>query len=255
MLDSLTDEEKKARRAEVNRRNAQKSTGPKSPESKLVTRLNGLKHGAFAKVIDLSDNAGLALLSGEGVADYQAMVAEFAQSIGPRDNVEMGIAQRIADAQWRLLRNSRTQTLFFENCLSDASQIEHPGLEPFMLGAVDTVAATEVAIESKVPQELRREEAALVRLISASLRELQQWRKLNPQPKTPTSRRARIIAPAHGPVEEILKADSGEVAPEPEAAPTPETAHAPQLRGWLPRPTAPLRRAAGQSTVDFVPTQ
>ena len=34
-----------ARQIEANRRNAQKSTGPKSEQGKQATRLNGLKHG------------------------------------------------------------------------------------------------------------------------------------------------------------------------------------------------------------------
>jgi hypothetical protein len=33
---------------EANRRNAQKSTGPRSPEGKAASRLNALKHGVFA---------------------------------------------------------------------------------------------------------------------------------------------------------------------------------------------------------------
>ena len=33
------------RRVEANRRNAQKSTGPKTAEGKAISRLNGVKHG------------------------------------------------------------------------------------------------------------------------------------------------------------------------------------------------------------------
>ena len=43
MADELTDDQKKAKRAEINRENAKKSTGPKSQVGKMSVRLNGLK--------------------------------------------------------------------------------------------------------------------------------------------------------------------------------------------------------------------
>jgi hypothetical protein len=38
----------------ANRRNAQLSTGPKTPEGKAAVRFNGLKHGFYAKQANLS---------------------------------------------------------------------------------------------------------------------------------------------------------------------------------------------------------
>ncbi len=40
---------------EANRRNAQKSTGPKTNEGKEVSRLNVLKHGLLAEMLLLPD--------------------------------------------------------------------------------------------------------------------------------------------------------------------------------------------------------
>jgi hypothetical protein len=45
----MTATETSTKRAEANRRNAQHSTGPRSPEAKNRTRLNALKHGMRAK--------------------------------------------------------------------------------------------------------------------------------------------------------------------------------------------------------------
>jgi hypothetical protein len=39
------------RKAEANRRNALKSTGPKTPEGKAAVRLNALKHGLLSQEI------------------------------------------------------------------------------------------------------------------------------------------------------------------------------------------------------------
>jgi len=36
---------------EANRQNAQKSTGPKTPEGRAAVRLNGVKHGLTAETI------------------------------------------------------------------------------------------------------------------------------------------------------------------------------------------------------------
>ena len=68
MPDQLNPEQKKARRAEINRQNAQKSTGPKSEAGKATSRLNGLKNGSRAIVINLSHAPGIALLTGEDTA-------------------------------------------------------------------------------------------------------------------------------------------------------------------------------------------
>jgi hypothetical protein len=130
MPNQFTPEEKKARRAEVNRQNAKKSTGPKSEAGKAISRLNGLKNGTRAIVINLSHAPGIALLTDDDTAEYQAMVAEYQRTLAPRNRLEAGIIQRIIDAQWRLLRNSRLQSLEMETALEEARDNEHPGLLP-----------------------------------------------------------------------------------------------------------------------------
>ena len=37
------------KKAEANRRNALKSTGPKTPEGKAAVRLNALRHGSYPR--------------------------------------------------------------------------------------------------------------------------------------------------------------------------------------------------------------
>ena len=185
MPNQFSPEEKKARRAETNRQNAQKSTGPKSEAGKAISRLNGLKNGSRAIVINLSHAPGIALLTDDDTAEYQAMVAEYQRTLAPRNRLEAGIIQRIIDAQWRLLRNSRLQSLEMETALEEARENEHPGLPPAAVAEMQAVAANRTCIDAKYIRHLQREEASLMRLITASHRELQSVRKLNPSPAPP----------------------------------------------------------------------
>jgi hypothetical protein len=50
---------------EANRRNAEKSTGPKTPEGKQAVASNAVKHGLFARQLILND---------EDPEEYQALV-------------------------------------------------------------------------------------------------------------------------------------------------------------------------------------
>ena len=49
------------RKAEANRQNALKSTGPKTPEGKAVVRLNAVKHGLLSEQVLLPDEDEAAL--------------------------------------------------------------------------------------------------------------------------------------------------------------------------------------------------
>jgi hypothetical protein len=71
---------------EANRRNAQKSTGPKSAEGKARSRRNGLRHGLAAEVL-IPDEDRLA---------YEAALARWAREAGPDNVVEHHLIRRAA---------------------------------------------------------------------------------------------------------------------------------------------------------------
>jgi len=56
------------RRVDANRRNAQLSTGPRTPQGKAAVRYNGLRHGLTARH---------AVLAGEDPADFEDTIRAF----------------------------------------------------------------------------------------------------------------------------------------------------------------------------------
>jgi hypothetical protein len=77
----------------ANRANAQKSTGPKTPEGKSKSRLNAFRHGITGQVINLPP---------EEMQAYLAFNKEQIQAHAPANPIEKQLAQTIIDTQWRL---------------------------------------------------------------------------------------------------------------------------------------------------------
>ena len=78
----------------ANRRNAKKSTGPKTPEGKAKSAQNATKHGLLS---------GRPLLADEDPAAYEEHRLTLLHELWPETPLEQGIVERIAASQWRLL--------------------------------------------------------------------------------------------------------------------------------------------------------
>jgi hypothetical protein len=83
------------KRIHANRRNARKSTGPKTPGGKAAVRLNSLWHGAFAT--DL-------LLPGEDAKIFAGHRDEFLTLYQPCSQAEEFLVNRMILSSWRLMR-------------------------------------------------------------------------------------------------------------------------------------------------------
>jgi len=89
------------RQLEANRRNALKSTGPRSEAGKRVSRRNALRHGFTAEtVIEPLENPE------EYRAFEDAIVAEYL----PQTPVEQELVHRLASLFWRLRRATSIET-------------------------------------------------------------------------------------------------------------------------------------------------
>jgi hypothetical protein len=93
------------RQFEANRRNALKSTGPKSPEGKRTSRRNALRHGLTAEtVID----------SLEDTEDYRGFEAAIISDYNAETAVERELVLRLASLLWRLRRIIAIETDLFQ---------------------------------------------------------------------------------------------------------------------------------------------
>jgi ABC-type dipeptide/oligopeptide/nickel transport system ATPase subunit len=94
-----------ARQLAANARNARKSTGPKTPQGRDVSKRNALKHGIFSKEV---------LVHGfyfqESSHEFTALFQDFRQSLNPVGPVEEMLVDQIVTAHWRLRRALRAES-------------------------------------------------------------------------------------------------------------------------------------------------
>ena len=90
------------RKAEANRANALKSTGPRTADGKHASSRNSLKHGLTAKVV--------AVVPGEDPQEFQERLDDWLAVADDDDAVGRALARRAAVATWRLDRSVRRET-------------------------------------------------------------------------------------------------------------------------------------------------
>ena len=134
------------RKAEANRRNALKSTGPKTPEGKAAVRLNALKHGLLSREV---------LLPGENEEALRELGERLRAELQPVGELENLLVDRITTAYWRLRRLGRVEAGIFawelyqelaERAEREARDYESSSLE-------ELVAASDTQITDKKKHE------------------------------------------------------------------------------------------------------
>ncbi len=92
------------KKAQANRRNALKSTGPKTPEGKAAIRLNAVKHGLLSQDV---------LLPGEDEAALRELGERLGEELQPIGELESLLVDRIIASHWRLRRLGRVEAGIF----------------------------------------------------------------------------------------------------------------------------------------------
>jgi hypothetical protein len=93
------------RQIEANRRNALKSTGPKTEAGKQVSRRNAVRHGLTAETV-------IGVL--EDAEDYTAFEAAITADYDTQSAVERELVLRLSSLLWRLRRATTIETGLFE---------------------------------------------------------------------------------------------------------------------------------------------
>src|SRR5262249_29634922 len=93
------------RQIEANRRNALKSTGPKTETGKQASRSNAVRHGLTAETV---------ISALEDAEDYKAFEAAITADYDAQSAVERELVPRLASLLWRLRRATTMETGLFE---------------------------------------------------------------------------------------------------------------------------------------------
>ena len=94
------------RQVEANRRNALKSTGPKTEAGKQRSRRNAVRHGLTAEtVVDVLEDP----------EDYKAFEIAVASDFDAQTAVERELVLRLASLLWRLRRATAIDTGLLRN--------------------------------------------------------------------------------------------------------------------------------------------
>lgn len=100
------------KKIDSNRKNALKSTGPKTEEGKKVSRMNALKHGILSQEILLPDEDESALIK---------LREGFNNEFSPVGDIEEILVDRIVSLIWRLKRLGQTEASIFRSYEADNS--------------------------------------------------------------------------------------------------------------------------------------
>jgi len=146
------------RQIEANRRNAEKSTGPKTEAGKQASRCNAVRHGLTAETV---------IGALEDAEDYKAFETAITADYDAQSAVERELVLRLASVLWRLRRATTMETGLFEiqaahlrdyrqnrRLLLDSRDIIHamrrrPDRETTDAGSHDTLSVMEAVPDSE----------------------------------------------------------------------------------------------------------
>ena len=101
-------------RMKANRKNAKKSTGPRTEDGKARVAKNALKHGLLARDT---------VLPGEDPADFDRQLSALEADLQPANSLEFELVRQIADSQWRMRRLTRLETGFIAAAVDETRRL------------------------------------------------------------------------------------------------------------------------------------
>ena len=163
---------------EANRRNAQKSTGPKTPEGKSVASQNALTHGLTAS--RAGNRAVIACEDREAFEHFRDDMLYEYDPIGPTEYI---LTERIINLSWLLRRSERMQTEVVETLISKAASEPAPAtdnqLPDMPLGRI----AVDDFGDTRIIERLSLYERRMERSLFKTRLELQRLQKIRNSPQ------------------------------------------------------------------------
>jgi hypothetical protein len=161
----------------ANRLNAQKATGPRTPEGKAIVSQNAVKHGLFSH----QD-----VISTENQADFDQHRNQMLADLAPVDSMESMLAERIVSLSWRLNRTLCIQNQSIEalknECISwsfpNTEQLQDDDSLSLILGQTFVMDFKNHKALDRLQMYERRIEHSLYRTI-LELQKLRFMRKMN----------------------------------------------------------------------------
>ena len=168
------------RQIEANRRNARKSTGPRSPEGKAASRFNALKTGLDAES---------QVIPSEDPAAFQALIDEYYQRFQPAAPEVRFLVDTLIDCEWQLRRFRKIESQVWEYQLA-GMRSDTPLAQSFS-NARDTFTRLQRRIDSAR------------RSYHRALREIQRLPSARPAPQNAVPAPAPAPDPTPAPSHEI----------------------------------------------------
>jgi hypothetical protein len=186
----------------ANRLNAQKSTGPRTPEGKTVVSQNAVKHGLLAKE---------AVVRGEDPGQFEFYRDQMLGELAPAGQMESVLAERVVSLSWRLQRAERLQTAAFDAMYEEDTTGPlawtkralrakgEPGDDDLILGQMVVADFTHAQVLDRLVMYERRIEHSLYRTM-AELQKQRRLRELEQPTEGQTPERASAVCsvPAWG---------------------------------------------------------
>jgi hypothetical protein len=194
---------------DANRINAQKSTGPKTPEGKAKSRRNALQHGLTAKTCMLAD---------EDPDDLLDLTDELREKFNPQDTDEDFLIERMAKARIRYNRIMPIEASIF-NLRLVVDKAPPPLMEAQGETCQRAWAYMRDANGGNALSKLSRYETTLLREYDRSRQELEKMQKIRAARPTPPPLADELRKEPDPPISPISSATSKPAQP---AVSTPE---------------------------------
>src|SRR6266567_4459800 len=163
------------RQIDANRLNAQKSTGPSTPEGRAAVSLNSLKYGLYAETL---------ILPGEDPAAFEALLDRLDAEHQPATPTEQAFVSQIAMATWRRARIQRMEAAYYKNRHKESIPHDKWYRDLDDTGRLALIAARD-ANAQRVLDSFSRQEARLDRAIKSAVHELRRCRADRQAPNNP----------------------------------------------------------------------